>query len=92
MQLLQPLHLGQLPPLLLHQPQDSVLAPLTLVRNYIVVLCVVITSVHMRLIFLQFISTFCSLLFAACFHWMKDLGGWELETPLLVGLVLGDLV
>lgn len=35
---------------------------------------------------------FCSLHFAVCYHWLKDLGGWELETPLLVGLVLGDLV
>lgn len=38
------------------------------------------------------LSLFCSLLLAACFDWLKDLGGWELEATLLVGLVLGDLV
>lgn len=33
-----------------------------------------------------------SLFLAACLHWLQDLGGWELETPRLVGLVLGGLV
>lgn len=49
-----------------------------------------ITSVHMGLV--CYLSLFCSLLLAACFHWLKDLGGWELEAPLLVGLVLGNWV
>lgn len=53
-------------------------------------------------VFLQWISpykAFChltppchSLFLAACLRWLQDLGGWELETPRLVGLVLGGLV
>lgn len=33
-----------------------------------------------------------SLFLAACLLWLQDLGGWELETPRLVGLVLGGSV
>lgn len=70
LQLLLPPHLGHLPLLLLLQPQDSVLDPLTPVRYYklyckslfktFLVLLLLITAVHIGLICVPFISVLLS--------------------------------